>query len=34
VSGVSVLSYDSAGAAAKAYRDLAQEVLRDAEEAG
>src|SRR5215467_13425755 len=34
VSGVSVLSYDSAGAAAQAYRDLAQEVLRDAEEAG
>jgi chromosome partitioning protein len=34
VSGVSVLSYDSAGAAAKAYRDLAQEVLHDAEEAG
>jgi chromosome partitioning protein len=34
VSGVSVLSYDSAGAAAKAYRDLAEEVLRDAEEAG
>ncbi len=33
VSGVSVLSYDSAGAAAQAYRDLAQEVLRDAEEA-
>jgi chromosome partitioning protein len=33
VSGVSVLSYDSAGAAAQAYRELAQEVLRDAEEA-
>ena len=27
------LSYDSAGAAAKAYRELAEEVLRDAEEA-
>ena len=33
VSGVSVLSYDSAGAAAQSYRELAQEVLRDAEEA-
>ena len=33
VSGVSVLSYDSTGAAAQAYRELAQEVLRDAEEA-
>jgi chromosome partitioning protein len=33
VSGVSVLSYDSGGAAAQAYRELAQEVLRDAEEA-
>src|SRR4051795_13740467 len=33
VSGVSVLTYDSAGAAAQSYRDLAQEVLRDAEEA-
>src|SRR6188474_2792259 len=34
VSGVSVLSYDSTGAAAQSYRELAQEVLRDAEEAG
>ena len=33
VSGVSVLSYDSTGAAAQAYRELAQEVLRDAKEA-
>ena len=33
VSGVSVLSYDSTGVAAQAYRELAQEVLRDAEEA-
>jgi chromosome partitioning protein len=34
VSGQSVLSYDSSGAAATAYRQLAEEVLKDAEEAG
>jgi len=34
VSGVSVLTYDSGGAAAKAYRDLAEEVLNHAEEEG
>ncbi len=33
VSGASVLTYDSAGAAAQAYRDLAQEVLRRAKKA-
>jgi chromosome partitioning protein len=34
VSGVSVLTYDSGGAAAKAYRELAEEVLNLAEEEG
>jgi chromosome partitioning protein len=34
VAGKSVMAYDPTGAAAGAYRDLAEEVLSDAEEAG
>jgi len=34
VNGASVLTYDPKGSAAQAYRDLAEEVLKDAEEAG
>ena len=34
VAGKSVMAYDPTGAAAGAYRELAEEVLRDAEEAG
>ena len=34
VAGKSVMAYDPTGAAAVAYRELAEEVMRDAEEAG
>jgi chromosome partitioning protein len=34
VNGASVLTYDPRGGAAQSYRDLAEEVLKDAEEAG